>query len=731
MKEATGPVEAIGAQAEVLAYRGGRLAVGAVPGAGKTHVLTELLGELALAPDAPARPHQCLVLTYMRSAVSEFRRRAHLALARRGASAHGLSVSTLHAFAARVLREAEGGEDEAGGSVLRIWSEAEQQAELSSALAQVLARGVVALPQLEEVFGPWEGELGSRRKSGQEVAMEVASKALEQLRRLRQSPEAHRKALGGVAPGLADWLEAYEAERRRWRALDYDGLVAAATDRLESDEALRRRLQRKHRLIIEDEAQDATPLQSALVERLVDPRWGGSGHWVRVGDPNQAIMGFAGSDASGFRAWVEEAGQLGRRVAMTQAGRCAPPILEVANAMVRACRAHPDPRLAGALDAFACIEPVPSGPRANPSPWAPPSLRVHPSPEAEVEAVLAEVRDFLQAHPEATAAILVRSNQELERYREAARHHHLPLSEGQAVGPKHRACLRAVAAALRCLALPLPDQGGLMGPLQDLARALAQWDGVPAPPPLWPGVLELLGQAPPYRQRPAELGPEAHDAAITVAEALAPHWRHRHRPPDELAPALAFSLTGEAEAAWWVGQALVEARQVELREAREARLNAVGPAPAWALDPRWRLAELLEAQALGSKREPVGSEDPGPTPGLILRTMHRAKGAEFDGVWLVGMVDPKDEVFPWEARKMWAARPLLLKLQAALKGLPFEGEAAAELSRVQALAEVWRLVYVGLTRAKRELHVSGHHPASVPPLGPHRQAMAQACGGPP
>lgn len=729
MKQATSGVEAIGAQAEVLAYRGGRLAVGAVPGAGKTHVLTELLGELATAPDAPARPHQCLVLTYMRSAVAEFRRRAHQALARRGASAHGLSVSTLHGFAARVIAEDEGGEDEAGSRAMRIWSETEQQAELGSALMTVLAEGRVELRQLEEVFGPWEGELGSRRKAGQEVAMEVASKALEQLRRLRQGPEAHRAALNGVAPALADWLEAYEAERRRWRALDYDGLVAAATDRLEADEALRRRLQRKHRLIIEDEAQDATPLQSALVERLIDPRWGGSGHWVRVGDPNQAIMGFAGSDAAGFRAWVEASAQAGQRVAMTQAGRCAPPILEVANAFVRACRAHPDPRLAGALDAFACIEPVASGPRANPSPWGSPTLRVHPSPEAEVEAVLGEVQAFLQAHPEATAAILLRSNQELERYREAARHRLLPLAEGQAVGPRHRACLRAVAAALRCLALPLPDRGGMMGPLQDLARALAQWDGLPTPPPLWPGVVGLLGAPPPHHQRPPEVAPEAHDAAIAVAEALAPFWPQRHRPPDELAPALGFALTGEAEAAWWVGQALVEARQAEAREAREAQLAGLPPPSPWAQDPRWRLAELLEAQALGTKREPVGSEPPGPSPGLVLRTMHRAKGAEFDGVWLVGLVDPKDEVVPWEARKMWAARPLLLKLQAALRGLPFEPEAAAELSRVQALAEVWRLVYVGLTRARRELHLSGHHPASVPPLGPHRQAMAQACGG--
>ena len=64
------------AQAEILTYRGGPLAISAVPGAGKTFVLTQLIARLVGDPELNVRPQQILVLTYMRGAATGFKRRA-------------------------------------------------------------------------------------------------------------------------------------------------------------------------------------------------------------------------------------------------------------------------------------------------------------------------------------------------------------------------------------------------------------------------------------------------------------------------------------------------------------------------------------------------------------------------------------------------------------------------------------------------------------------------------
>ena len=60
-------------QKEVLEYRGGQLAVPAVPGAGKTTVLAHLAAEL-IASELN-NDQKILIVTYMNSAVANFRKR--------------------------------------------------------------------------------------------------------------------------------------------------------------------------------------------------------------------------------------------------------------------------------------------------------------------------------------------------------------------------------------------------------------------------------------------------------------------------------------------------------------------------------------------------------------------------------------------------------------------------------------------------------------------------------
>ncbi len=93
-------------QDRVAAYRGGCLAVPAVPGSGKTTCLAYLAAEL-LAGDPGAR---ILIITVMNSAVSNFKRKISGFLAGDDRSGHplpprGYQVKTLHSLAAMILKE--------------------------------------------------------------------------------------------------------------------------------------------------------------------------------------------------------------------------------------------------------------------------------------------------------------------------------------------------------------------------------------------------------------------------------------------------------------------------------------------------------------------------------------------------------------------------------------------------------------------------------------------------
>jgi DNA helicase-2/ATP-dependent DNA helicase PcrA len=69
-------------------------------------------------------------------------------------------------------------------------------------------------------------------------------------------------------------------------AVDFDDLIRLALDILESDEEYLERLRFRFPFILEDEAQDSSQLQQSILGLLSGP----NGNWVRVGDPNQAIF---------------------------------------------------------------------------------------------------------------------------------------------------------------------------------------------------------------------------------------------------------------------------------------------------------------------------------------------------------------------------------------------------------------------------------------------------------
>ena len=86
-------------QQPVLDYKSGRMAISAVPGAGKTTILLALILKLL---ENGANPENIFVLTYMESAARNFRERIKTV---REDSAQLPNISTIHGLALRILKE--------------------------------------------------------------------------------------------------------------------------------------------------------------------------------------------------------------------------------------------------------------------------------------------------------------------------------------------------------------------------------------------------------------------------------------------------------------------------------------------------------------------------------------------------------------------------------------------------------------------------------------------------
>jgi DNA helicase-2/ATP-dependent DNA helicase PcrA len=159
------------------------------------------------------------------------------------------------------------------------------------------------------------------------------------------------------------------------------------------------------------------------------------------------------------------------------------------------------------------------------------------------------------------------------------------------------------------------------------------------------------------------------------------------------------------------------------------------------LNPEWRLPELTEELAVIARNQRrflgFGDADSGfePEPSVVtVATMHRAKGLEWDRVYLMAVNNydfPSAQPHDTYISEKWFIRDQLnleaealaqLKaLHAADPAAYVEGVATLQ-ARVDYGAERLRLLYVGVTRAKKELVITWNSGRPQPNRPPMQQA---------
>jgi DNA helicase II / ATP-dependent DNA helicase PcrA len=740
-------------QQEILKYRGGRLGIAAVPGAGKTHILSALAAKI-ISSGALGDDQEVLIVTLVNSAVDNFEARIKRFFDNPLQALYKYRVRTLHGLAHDIVRERPTrvglderfsiiDEREAGfirREAVNAWLASQSLDDYLDPALDAPKRDWVQRQQLPDLLDSLS--LAFIRSSKDRLLTP------EDLRtRLDQSPAP----LPLAELGWSIYTDYQRALAYRG-AVDFDDLIRLALTLLESDEEYLERLRHRYPFILEDEAQDSSMTQ----ERILSLLSGEGGNWVRVGDPNQAIFEtFTTASPELLRAFIQN----NPHQDMPESGRSQPSILALANHLIDwVMTSHPDPNARTALS-LPHIVPVPEGYEQVNPPDNPEAIRFiskRYTPEEEMEAVVKSIKNYLDSFAKTpieerpTIAVLVPRNIRGVEVVNALRQRGIEPLELISSTTETRAAAGALNYLLSYLADPQSAS--------KLARAYQVWRRDIF------GSNKVMGAE--RRNGQEEVGNEESERPyvsqipallrkmIDVENFIAPH-QDRDWLADvgenEAEQVIQELSTFRVNVRRWLDAVTLPIDQLVLTLAQDVFTEAPDLALAHKLalvlrqvaddHPDWRLPELTAELAVIAKNERrfigFSSDDSGFDPErhrgrVVVTTMHKAKGLEWDRVYLMSVNNydfpsnmPNDRFISerWFVRSGLNLEAEALAQLTALESSSeydwYEEGAATLRSRLDYVKERLRLFYVGITRAKRELIVtwnSGRQGDATPSL---------------
>ena len=349
-------------QKPVLEYQKGYMGISAVPGAGKTTILLELIIRLL---KRGINPEHIFVLTYMDSAARNFRERIKNISTENSKLPN---ISTIHGLALRILKENGNYEklglsddfdicDDAQRS--RILKEISQKLSITSKMAEEFDRAVSVL-----------------KMSGGILPKNITDKKLKQ---------------------FANFYQSYENNLKEYNLIDYDDMLTGSVKILEQNPDILSHYQSICEYIIEDEAQDSSLIQQKLIELL----GGKHKNIIRCGDVNQSITAtFSNADVKGFRNFITN----NYNVEMNCSQRCTKDVWELANKLIEYSTND-----TGTQNAFYKIFMHPVKDK-NPVEKNALKTKILETPSDEKNYILKTIKETLNKNPQYSVGILLRNN---------------------------------------------------------------------------------------------------------------------------------------------------------------------------------------------------------------------------------------------------------------------------------------------------------------------------------
>jgi len=712
-------------QQEVLSYGGGYMGVAAVPGSGKTWTLSVLASNLIaggyLEPD-----QEILIVTLVNSAVDNFAKRVGDFIEQRGLLPKvGYRVRTLHGLAHDIVR------DRPGLVGLADDFQIIDERESTSIRNEVVQAWLKGNPFALDSFFSADSERDEnkrnwlRRERLPNLVSEISLAFIRYAKDYELDPgqlgvrlERMQAPLELARMGQAIY-ESYQRALAYRGAVDFDDLIRLALQALKLDSHFLDRLRYRWPYILEDESQDSSLLQENILRMLAGPK----GNWVRVGDPNQAIFEtFTTATPVHLRNFIQNEADYSRE--LPNSGRSSQSIIDLANYLVEWTRLeHPREELRDALD-LPYIEPAPQGdPQPNPA-NAPENVILASdgfSPGEELDVVADSVVRWLDENPEQTVAVLVPRNtrgfQLVDRLRERGID---PVDDLLRSSSTTRLAAGAIANIMQYLADPKSAKR--------LARVYQVWrredredEDLSERLRVISGWIEKIDRVEDF------IWPFGESDWLNTLEA------------EGVAPAIVEHLADFREVVRrWQSAVLLPVDQMVLTYAQDLFDNSTELAIAHKLavvlgrairnHHDWRLPELTEELAVIAKNERrflgFSEDESGFDPDryrgrVVVATMHKAKGLEWDRVYLMSVNNydfPSGQIYDDYISEKWFIRDRLNLQAEALAQLDYllepdssnsyqEGVASKE-ARLDYSRERLRLLYVGITRAKKELVIT-------------------------
>lgn len=663
----------------------GPVMVIAGPGTGKTEVLTMRIANIlrrAATGDGGVRtpPEKILALTFTESAAASIRRRLVELV---GAEAYRVEISTFHGFANRVIRDyPDYFPTIVGGASI---TEIEQ--------VDILRRLIDTLPDLRDLR-PFNdryhhlrailvaiGEL-KRQAVSPEAFVAIAEDAARDLRAnpdfVNQSGKHEGKikskyvSVAKQADRNVELAEIYAAYQKALVAAnqyDYSDMIMYVVHALETNDELLRVLQDSYEYFLVDEHQDTNNAQNRIVELVA----GGVArpNLFVVGDEKQAIFRFQGASLENFRYFRDRYNDV-LLITLSSNYRSTQTILDAAQGV--------SPRETALMARAGYAE-------------GPVHLAVFAAADIEYYFIARKIKELVAAGmPADRIAVLYRDNRDVVSLVRTLEKEKVPFiieSDQDVLGDEEMKKLVRILRAVQ-----------RFGSDAALAEALhVDFLGVA---PI--DVYKLLAYAAREKKRlyeavrsPALLDAAGVDSASKTAygrlfEALS-GWRRaaKNQGATEAFEKIVYE-SGFLKAL--LDHPVATEKLAKLHALFDIVKSLVERQKNYTLDDFFRYLDLMEEHGLA-----VRSTDTVRLPGRVrLMTAHRAKGLEFDAVFIMNAVDGK-----WGSRH----RREVIKLPARIYR-PATEDAAGDGDDASAVddADERNVFYVALTRAQKELFIT-------------------------
>ena len=394
-------------QLPIIQYENGKMAVPAVPGAGKTFIVTNLVAKLL--EEKRQGKGKILILTYMNSAVNNFKIRIKKILEEKNIDEkNSYEVMTIHSLAVKIIKEKP--EIVMLNEDFNIADDLQKTMILNECINNFKINGGEKAFRffLKEQKDPiWaDRQLDAWDKGFYDLIQNTISELKYKDISPQKLEEYMRENRRGILKIILPIYKEYERRLKANGLLDYDDMLILAYKALSIDEDLKIKYQNKYQYVFEDECQDSNEIQGKIIGLICEEH----NNLVRVGDINQSITGtFSSSDPKFFKEFIEDSDYCYR---MDMSNRSSKDIINLANELTRYVTQNLQPECRDALEQMD-IKTVPKnkGYKENPKPDKYQiSYKYYKTFDKEIEQTVKFVRNIHKRYPDKSIGILVPYN---------------------------------------------------------------------------------------------------------------------------------------------------------------------------------------------------------------------------------------------------------------------------------------------------------------------------------